>query len=141
MANPSNTSALRTALRARLTTAMRERDRATVATLRSAVAALENAEAVPVDELRAGGAGGAGALGASSEHVAGAAIGVGAAEAERLVLDDDAESAIVRAEVATLHEAAEAYEAAGHADRAAEARISAATLTEVVHSVLGTTWG
>ena len=107
-----------------------------MAVLRSAVAALENAEAVPVDELRAGAAGAA-----SSEHVAGAAIGVGAAEAERLVLDDDAESAIVRAEVAALHEAADAYDAAGHPDRAVEARVAASTLTEVVHSVLGTTWG
>lgn len=139
MPSTPTTSVLRTALRARLTTAMRERDRATVAVLRSAVAALENAEAVPVAELRAGAAGHLGT--ASSEHVAGAAIGLGAGEAERLVLDDDAESAIMRAEVATLHEAADAYDAAGHADRAAESRTAAATLTEVVHSVLGTTWG
>ncbi|GAA2743136.1 hypothetical protein GCM10009868_15730 [Terrabacter aerolatus] len=40
---------LRSALRSRLTTAMRERDRTAVSVLRTAVAAIENAEAVPTD--------------------------------------------------------------------------------------------
>ena len=125
-------SAVRLALRQRLTTALRDRDKPIVAALRSAIAALENAEAVPTAP---------GVAPATSRHVAGAAIGVGAAEAERLALDKATESAILRAEVDGLLEAAREYESVGHGDRAVEARIAADELSTVVHSALGTTWG
>ena len=117
-------SPVRLALRQRLTTALRERDKPTAAAVRSAIAALENAEAVPTSQ---------GAVAATSQHIAGAAVGVGAAEAERLALDHAAESAILRAEVDSLLEAAR--------ERAAEARAAADELSTVVHSHLGTTWG
>ena len=100
--------------------------------MRSAIAALENAEAVPASQ---------GVAPATSRHVAGAAIGIGAAEAERLALDEAEESAILRAEVDSLLEAAREYESVGHADRAVEARTAASELSMVVHSALGTTWG
>lgn len=126
------TSPVRRALRERLTTAMRERDRPTASAIRSALAALENAEAVPQR-------GPAGAP--MSTHVAGARLGVGAAEAERLDLDDETESAILRAEVDGLLEAAREYDAAGQETHAGQARAAAEELSAVVHSVLGTTWG
>ncbi len=125
-------SPVRLALRQRLTTALRERDKPTAAAMRSAIAALENAEAVPTSQ---------GAVAATSRHVAGAAVGVGAAEAERLALDDAAESAILRAEVDGLLEAACEYESLGQVERAAVARAAADELSTVVHSHLGTTWG
>ena len=125
-------SPVRLALRQRLTTALRERDKPTAAAIRSAIAALENAEAVPMPH---------GAVTATSTHVAGAAIGVGAAEAERLALDEETEAAILRAEVDSLLEAAGEYDSLGRGERAVEARTAANELTGVVHSVLGTTWG
>ena len=119
-------STLRAALRSRLTTAMRERDRAATAALRGAVAAIENAEAVPViDRPLVGG----------SVDVAGAALGVGATEAARLVLDGEAEREVVSAEVAALVEAQEAYAAAGDADRAAAAAAGAEVLRDVLDQV------
>ena len=125
-------SPVRLALRQRLTTALRERDKPIASAMRSAIAALENAEAVPASQ---------GVVPATSSHVAGAAVGVGAAEAERLALDEATESAILRAEVDGLLDAAREYESLGHGDRAAEARTAADELSVVVHNALGTTWG
>lgn len=125
-------SPVRLALRQRLTRALRERDKPISSAMRSAIAALENAEAVPASQ---------GVVPATSSHVAGAAVGVGATEAERLGLDEATESAILRAEVDGLLEAALEYEALGHGDRAVEARTAAHELSTVVHSALGTTWG
>ena len=119
-------STLRAALRARLTTAMRERDRAATSALRSAVAAIENAEAVPVVDRP---------LFATSADVAGAALGVGAAEAERLVLDATDERAVVAAEVAALVEAEGAYAAVGDSERASAAAAGAAMLRDVLAQV------
>ncbi|WP_244929467.1 hypothetical protein [Nocardioides sp. W7] len=112
-------SALRADLRARLTRARLDRDRAGAAALRSAIAALENAEAVPVAS------GAAGPAEVSSEHVAGAAAGLGAAEAERRVLDDAEERAIVARERAELLDAAASYDAAGDPVAAVAARRAA----------------
>jgi hypothetical protein len=138
------TSTLRQALRERLVVAMRERDRATVATMRSAIAALENAEAVPVtgsgevDGASHDGAhGGAG----GSEHMALAPAGLGVAEADRLVLTAAQEAVILRAELDGLQSAAEDYARAGHEERAAAARAAADQVAQVVHRVLGTSWG
>lgn len=111
-------SVLRADLRARLTRARLDRDRTGAAALRSAIAALENAEAVPPEQGTA----------ASSEHVAGAVAGLGAAEAARRVLDDAEERAIVERERAELLEAASTYDAAGDPDTAAATRRAAALL-------------
>ncbi|UMG93939.1 hypothetical protein [Nocardioides sp. TF02-7] len=109
---------LRAALRERLTRARLDRDRAVTAALRSALAALENAEAVPVADRP---------LVAGSAHVAGA-VGPGAAEADRRELDAAEEQAILRDEVVALRAAAEEYDAVGRADDAAEARRAADAL-------------
>lgn len=119
-------STLRAALRSRLTTAMRDRDRTTVSVLRSAVAAIENAEAVPAGDGRAG---------TASADVAGAALGLGATEAERRRLDDATERSVVAAEVQSLVEAEIAYAAAGDSDRARSAAAGAALLRSVLEDV------
>ena len=69
---------LRTRLRRRLSTAVRAQDRPAVSALRSALAALDNAEAVQPGE---------GFQPEVSQHVAGGVAGLGAAEVERQVLD------------------------------------------------------
>ncbi|GAA2163984.1 hypothetical protein FHX52_2187 [Humibacillus xanthopallidus] len=122
------TSTLRASLRSRLTLAMRQRDREAAAVLRSAIAAIENAEAVPSPDAE----GARGPSATSSARVAGAAVGVGATEAQRRFLDAAAERAIVVAEVALLHEAQQAYAAAGDAPRAQ----SAAGGVTLLHAVL-----
>jgi uncharacterized protein YqeY len=126
-------------MRRDLTAAMKARDKRAVATLRSTLAAIDNAEAVDAAAGRghpagagegsiagAAGAGAAGADAASAEAasaevvIAGAALGVGAAEVERRVLTAAEMEAIVRREVAERERAAEDYERAGqapHADR------------------------
>ena len=91
-------SPLRDRLRSRLLEARRARDDEVTAALRSAIAALENAEAVD---------GPSEAVVATSAHVAGARVGVGAAEAERRDLDDATERSIVEVELADLRDAAE----------------------------------
>ncbi|GAB3068190.1 hypothetical protein GCM10027053_35450 [Intrasporangium mesophilum] len=117
------TSTLRSALRSRLTVALRGRDRAGAATLRSAIGALENAEAVPTSGDLAS---------TTSSHVAGAALGLGAAEAERRVLTDADERAVVADEIEALRAAADEYTRVGAADRAAEARAAAQLLDDVL---------
>ena len=65
---------LRTHLRRQLSAAVREHDRPAVSALRSALAALDNAEAVqPGEDIQP----------EVSQHVAGGVVGVGAAEVER----------------------------------------------------------
>jgi hypothetical protein len=112
-------SPLRDRLRTRLLEARRARDNAVAAALRSAISALENAEAVePASET----------VVATSDHVAGGRVGLGAAEAERRELDEPAERAIVAAEIADLTEGAAHYATAGDGERAAAARQAAGVL-------------
>jgi len=61
---------MRDALRRGLLVAMRSRDATAVSALRSAIAALDNAEVVAVET----------SVGTSSEHLAGAVAGLGAAD-------------------------------------------------------------
>ncbi|HET8987276.1 MAG TPA: hypothetical protein VFN43_02100 [Humibacillus sp.] len=118
-------STLRIALRSRLTIAMRARDRGAIAVLRNAVAAIENAEAVPVAEVSTSAT-------TSGATFAGSTLGVGATEARRRVLDDASERALVVAEVAALVEAEQAYAAAGDPTRARSASDGVAVLKAVL---------
>jgi uncharacterized protein len=95
-------SELRADLRARLTRARLDRDQAGAAALRSAIAALENAEAVP--EVP------------------------GVVEADRRELSTDDERAILAGERADLLRAAEEYDAVGRPDAAADTRRAATLL-------------
>lgn len=109
---------------------MRERDRVAVSALRTTLAALDNAEALPVEDV-----GGGISVQSGSEHVAGAAVGVGAAEADRRQLTEDGERAVVASEVASLLDAAGHRRAAGDASGADDAVAAARLLEAVVGSV------
>ena len=113
-------------LRLALAEALRARDTIAVSALRSALGAIGNAEAVEP--------GAAAPMGSGSPHVAGAAAGLGAAEAPRRRLSAAEVEQIVRAEVGERERAARDYERTGHADRAGrlrrEARLLLAVLTD-----------
>jgi uncharacterized protein len=117
-------------MRRDLTAAMKARDKPAVATLRSTLAAIDNAEAV--DAAAGGGhpvGEGAGAEAAGADAaIVGAALGVGAAEVERRVLTAAEMEAIVRREVAERERAAEDYERAGQAPHAERLRAEAELL-------------
>ncbi|HZE41383.1 MAG TPA: GatB/YqeY domain-containing protein [Stackebrandtia sp.] len=108
-----------TRLRDDLKTAMKSRDRLAVSVLRSALAAIANAEAVGVTETVAS---------HGSEHVAGAALGVGAAEAERRRLTEADIRGIVAAEVAERTTAADEYDKHDRPDDARKLRAEAEVL-------------
>ena len=116
---------LRTQLRRQLSTAVREHDRPAVSALRSAMAALDNAEAVQPGE---------GFQPEVSQHVAGGVAGLGAAEVERQVLDAESQRAIVKAEIESRLTAATTYEQHGQSARAAELRLGADVLAAVLDS-------
>ncbi|GGP85466.1 GatB/YqeY domain-containing protein [Saccharothrix coeruleofusca] len=111
---------MRASLRDDLKAALKTRDRVAISALRSALAAIENAEAVPVDQPPVAAAG--------SEHVAGAAAGLGAAEAERRHLTDADLRSIVEREVGERSAAALEYQRLGRDDEAARLRAEAEVL-------------
>lgn len=111
---------LRERLRGALPGAIRARDAAAVAALRSALAAIDNAEAV--DPAQAPPPGG-------EVEIAGAVVGLGAAEVERQPLTEARMEAIVRAEVAERRAAADDYERAGQLERAERLRREADVLS------------
>jgi uncharacterized protein YqeY len=117
---------IRSRLRAALRDALAARNAVAVSALRSALGALDNAEAVDV--------GPAAAVPASSPHIAGAVAGLGAAEAERRVLSTAEAEAVVRAEVGERELAADEYDKAGHAGVAARLRREALVLIQVLAS-------
>ncbi|MFC5803088.1 GatB/YqeY domain-containing protein [Streptomyces formicae] len=96
---------------------MRARDKAAVSALRATLAALDNAEAVPVDEAELRGL----ALEQSP-------VGVGATEAARRELSERSVVDVVRAEAAERLEVAAQLTAPAHAQRAAQLRAEAAVL-------------
>ena len=118
---------LATALRG----ALRSRDQAATAALRSALAAIANAEAIDPDSRPAGARGSKPVV--TSEHLAGAAAGLGAGEAPRKIVTEADAAAIVRAEIEERQLAATQYEQAGHGARAERLRAE----IEVLSAVLG----
>ncbi|MGE3138276.1 MAG: hypothetical protein AB7I08_03370 [Thermoleophilia bacterium] len=116
---PRDVDTLRTRLRADLTAAMKARRPEAVSALRSALAAIDNAEAVeaaaaPIEE--------------SSPHVAGAREGLGAAEARRRVLSLDEVLALLRAEVDERLAEADRYDARDQAAAAGRLRDEAGVI-------------
>lgn len=109
-------SALRTTLRSALLDARRARDAAATSTVRTVLAALENAEAVPVASAPAAGA------------IEDSVRGVGESDAPRRVLSDADELAILEAEIDSLVEAVAAY-AVVAPERAEAARAGIELLT------------
>lgn len=106
------TSDVRAGLQAGLRLSMRARDAGATRALRSALAAISNAEAVSAT----------GTGGVSGGPIAGAATGLGAGDVARRSLSDDDIEAILREEIAERVEAAAEYDRHGHADRAAALR-------------------
>lgn len=110
-------SSLRERLRAALPVAMKARDRNATAALRSALGAIDNAEAVDGSDVRAG-------------AIESSAVGLGAAERARRDLTESDIAGIVRAEIDDRLTAAGEYDAlSGGADRAASLRAEAAALS------------
>ncbi len=113
---------IRDRLRNGLKVAMKERDMATVRVVRSALGAIDNAEAVDatvapqqIDD---------------ESPIAGAVAGAGSTEIRRRTLTDAEIADVLRAEIADRTDAAEEYDATGPAgaERAEVLRAEAATL-------------
>lgn len=111
---------VRERLGAALRLAMRSRDTIAVSALRSAISAIGNAEAVPVDQEP-----GAGAVEVSS-------VGVGASDVPRRILSEADVIAIVESEVRERHEAAAELDGLGHEQRADRLRLESAVLLGVL---------
>jgi uncharacterized protein YqeY len=109
-------------LQGRLRTAMRAKDVVATSVLRSTLAALANAEAVPVPQDATPGPD------ESSAHVAGARLGVGAGEAPRAHLTPDDVRAVLGNEHDERVSAAEEMSRLGRQDRAARLRAEADVL-------------
>lgn len=121
--SPDATSPLHARLRRALPPALKARDRVAVAALRSALAAIDNAQAVTAPPApRAGGV------------VAGAVRGLGAGDVPRRTVSTDEVAAIVRSEIDDRLAAAADYERSGQVDAAArliaEADVLAAHFTD-----------
>lgn len=111
---------MRTILRRELKAALKERDQVAVAALRSALAAIDNAEAVP----------GSGPENSTveGEHIAGAAVGNGAGDAPRRELTATQVRAIIEGELHERSSVAKEYEELGRGDRAQRLRAEAEVL-------------
>jgi uncharacterized protein YqeY len=108
---------------------MRGRDQAATAALRSALAAIANAEAVD--------AGAHAPAATGSEHFAGATAGLGSAEVARKVLTETEMRDIVRAEIADRQAAVQQYLDGGHGERAARLRAEISALAAVLTPAAG----
>jgi uncharacterized protein YqeY len=115
---------LTAALRAELKRALRARDAAAIAALRSLLSALDNACAQPDDAVRA-----TGAPSATSAHVAGAVVGVGTSDVPRRELDDDVVDGILTREIAQRRDQAASFDQAGRDREAAMAQYQAKLLS------------
>ena len=104
--------------------ALRARDKVATSALRSALAAIDNASAVPV----------APAAGAGGPHFAGTVAGLGAGEAERRRLTEAEAEQIVLGEVAERQAAARDYDQTGHAEQAGQLRREAQVLLSVIEA-------
>ncbi|MGY0500688.1 hypothetical protein ACWZHB_19555 [Nocardia sp. FBN12] len=112
-------TSLRERLRAALQPAMKARDLGAVSALRSALAAIDNAEAIDAGEVKAG-------------AVEDSAVGLGAAEALRRELTEVEIEAIVRREIDERRVAATEYGRLGATDRRDRLTAEAETLAALL---------
>jgi uncharacterized protein len=118
------TADLRSALRRDLTAALKARQAETVSALRTALAALENAEAVEVqDQDNASSA---------SAHFAGARSGPGSAEVPRRQLDPEDLRSLLEAVISDFEREARRYHSLGQAEVARRLEGRAAVLSAYV---------
>lgn len=114
MGTDAGGDAIQAGLRVALRAAMKSRDTVATSALRSVLAAIGNAEAVPApDRPQPDGA---------SQHVAGGTVGLASAEAERKRLTLEETARIVRDEISERQATADQYEAAGRPERAERLR-------------------
>ncbi len=111
-----------TRLRGDLTAALKARDSVTVAALRSALTALDNAGAVEVPASRVEG----------TEHIAGAAAGVGSTDIARRMLSENDVRAILRSQIEEHSRAASEYARIGRDDIAERLQSEAEVLAAYV---------
>ncbi len=111
---------LRERMSVALTASMKARDRVAVAALRSALARVANAEAMPVETVPRAGA------------IEQARVGAGAADAPRRELTEDDVRGIVEAEVAEHDHAAQHFTDIGRPDDAARVAAQADVLRELL---------
>jgi uncharacterized protein len=119
---PTHTNAaqaLRATLRADLVTAMKLRRPEAVAALRTAIAAIDNAEAVEAPD---------GIAEVASEHVAGARTGVGSTEVQRRVLSLGEVRTLLRAQVEERRTEADRLDTCERPDPARRLRLEAEVL-------------
>ena len=109
--------------------ALRDRDVVAASALRSTLAAIGNAGAVPPDRVPAARPGGG--------PIAGALAGLGAGEAERRNLSGAEVAGIVRAEITERRVAAAEYQRSGHRGRAERLRREAQVLETVLSAAMG----
>lgn len=114
-------------LRRALKQSMREGDKAAVSAFRSVLSEIENAAAVTPSQGRA----------ETSEHVAGAATGVGATEAHRAVLTEAQQRDIAWTEVDHFLSQADHFEGLDRHDEAASAQHAAQVVRSVVEADCG----
>ncbi|WP_433525665.1 hypothetical protein ACQPZ2_12425 [Nocardia pseudovaccinii] len=110
-----NSVPLRARLRTALSAAMKTRDRSAISGLRSALGAIDNAEAIDTVDIKAG-------------AVENSAVGLGAAEARRRDLTEADIEQIVRTEIADRQQAAVEYDTLGRSDHSDLLRAEAAAL-------------
>lgn len=118
-AETDSAEALRAVLRKGITTAMKARDSDALSALRTAIAAIDNAEAVAVPGPETP---------VTSPHVAGARSGAGSTEADRKQLGGDEVRDILRAQITEHASEADRYDALGQSDAAERLRRQARTL-------------
>lgn len=114
---------LRALIRRDLIAALKAKEAIATAAIRSLLAAIDNAEVPPAEHL---------AQTTAGEHIAGSAVGLGAAEVERHQLTDAELHAVIKAEIQERADAATEYEQLGRDDHAGRLRSEA----EVLHQYL-----
>lgn len=121
VSDETTTDSIRARMRAALTAAMKERDMPSVRAIRSALGAIDNAEAVDstVEPERID----------AESTIAGAVAGGGSTEVRRQTLDEDAVTALLLAEATDRLAAADEYSTAGATERAELLRAEAATIS------------
>lgn len=119
---------LQARLRADLLTARKVRDTTATAVLRSTLAAIANAEALPVTETALATDGTASSSTSAQGPIAGAATGVGATEAARRDLSDEDIREIISAEQTERRAAAADMESHGAGEKAEQLRAEAELL-------------
>lgn len=122
----STVAEVRSVLRAELKLAMKAKETAAVKALRSALAAIDNAEAVTVADE--------GPAAVVGEHIAGGGVGLGAGEGTRRELAVAEVRQLLRDEIGERLSAAEQHEAVGRNTTAQQLRAEADVLQRYLGS-------